>query len=130
MHRGNVNISAKHDLQQLASSFGVDVQRLFVFFSLYENAFVQGALSDKVKHLIALAIGISERASETIAYHMNEALQVGASREEIRESVTVAVLLAGVPSLISGAEALATLARLEAEQLTSSGDSAATGTPG
>jgi AhpD family alkylhydroperoxidase len=129
MNSSNGNVSTNDNLrQQLASALGIDVQRLHVFFSLYENAFVQGALPGKVKHLIALAMAIGKRTSETIIYHVNAALQAGASRDEIREVVTVAVLVAGVTSFVSGAEALAAVARFEAQKLTSSSEPAAAGT--
>ncbi len=131
MNNGNENRPQKDDLRQLlAKAFGADVQRLLVFFSLYENAFVQGALPGKVKHLIALAMAIGGRISESITYHVNEALQAGASRDEIRETVTVAVLVAGVPSLLSGVEALAAITQYEAQKMISSVEPPADGTRG
>lgn len=107
--------------RQLANALGADVQRLHVYFSLYENAFVQGALSSQVKHLIALAMAIGKRNSETITYHVREALQAGASRDEISETVTVAVFMAGVSSLLAGVEALASVTQFEAEKAICSG---------
>ena len=131
MNNGNDDRPVKDDLRhQVATALGADVQRLFVFFSLYENAFVQGALTSNVKHLIALAMAIGERASENITYHVNAALRAGSSRDEIREAVTVAVLVAGVPSLLAGAEALAAVAQFEARKMTSSSEPSATGTHG
>jgi alkylhydroperoxidase/carboxymuconolactone decarboxylase family protein YurZ len=131
MNNENEKRPQKDDLkQQLAKALGADVQRLLVFFSLYENAFVQGALPGKVKHLIALAMAIGGRISEGITYHVNEALQAGASRDEIRETVTVAVLIAGVPSLLSGVEALATMTQYKAQKMISSCGPPANGTHG
>jgi alkylhydroperoxidase/carboxymuconolactone decarboxylase family protein YurZ len=131
MNNGNENRPQKDDLRhQLASAFGTDVQRLLVFFSLYENAFVPGALPSSVKHLIALAMAIGERTSENITYHVNEALRAGASHDEIREAVTVAVLIAGVPSLPSGVEALASMRQYEGQKVLSSSGPPANGTRG
>jgi alkylhydroperoxidase/carboxymuconolactone decarboxylase family protein YurZ len=118
MMSGNENRTIREEYRkQLTSALGADVQRLLVFFSLYENAFVQGALPSSVKHLIAMAMAIGARTNETITYHVEEALRAGATRDEIRESVTVAVLIAGVPSLLSGVEALATMTRYEAQKI-------------
>jgi AhpD family alkylhydroperoxidase len=120
MISGNENRTVKDEYRKkLATALGADVQRLHVFFSLYENAFVQGALPSSVKHLIAMAMAIGERTNETINYHVEEALRAGATRDEIREAVTVAVLIAGVPSLLSGAEALASVTRYEAQKIVS-----------
>jgi AhpD family alkylhydroperoxidase len=129
MNDGNADLSKKVDLrQQVASAFGPDMQRLLVYFSLYENAFVEGALPSSVKHLIALAMTVGQRNCEGITYHTNEALRAGATRDEIREAVTVAVLVGGARSLLGGAEALATAARFEASKMTSAGEPPLTGT--
>jgi alkylhydroperoxidase/carboxymuconolactone decarboxylase family protein YurZ len=115
------NTSKGYGLQKLANELGGDVQRLFVFFSLFENALDEGALTSKIKQLIAMAMAIGFRSSEGITYHVDAALQAGASRDEIREAVTVAVLFTGVRSILSGAEALAAVGRFEAQKQTSSG---------
>ncbi len=123
MNNGNADLSKKDDFRhQVANAFGPDMQRLLVYFSLYENAFVEGALPSSFKHLIALAMTVGQQSSPGITYHANEALQAGASRDQIREAVTVAVLVGGAPSLLAGAEALATVARFEAAKMTSAGE--------
>ncbi len=106
---------------QLTNTLGADVGRLCAYFNLFENAFVQGALSTKVKRLIALAMAIGERNPETVAYPVHEAMDAGASGEEISEVVTVAVLLAGVPSLLAGLEALASVRQTQAARVLSAG---------
>jgi AhpD family alkylhydroperoxidase len=118
MSDGTRKISDKDRLQELAGALGADVQRLFVFFNLYENALDSGVLTSKIKQLIALAMAIGNRSNEAISYHVNAALEAGASRDEIRETVSIAVLMGGVPSILSGAEALATVLRFEAQKLT------------
>jgi AhpD family alkylhydroperoxidase len=61
-----------------------------------------GALSFKVKELMALAIGISVRCDDCIAYHINQALQAGATYAEITETIGVAILMGGGPSVMYG----------------------------
>ena len=90
------NTSKGYGLQKLANELGGDVQRLFVFFSLFENALVEGALTSKIKQLIAIAMAVGSCSSGGITYHVEAALQAGASRDEIREAVAVAVLFTGV----------------------------------
>ena len=115
------NTSEGDGLQKLATELGGDVQKLFVFFSLFENALVDGVLASKTKQLIALAMAVGFCNSASITYHVEAALQAEASRDEIREAVAVAVLFTGVRSILSGAEAMAAVARFEAQKLTSSG---------
>ncbi len=102
---------------QLANALGGDVGRLCAYFTLFENAFVQGALSTKVKRLIALAMTIGGRDAQTVEYPVRDAMNEGASGEEISEVVTVAVLLAGVPSIMAGLEALASVRQIEARRV-------------
>ncbi|MFB3902054.1 MAG: carboxymuconolactone decarboxylase family protein [Acidobacteriota bacterium] len=131
MDNRNADSSIKDSLrQQVANAVGPDTQRLLVYFSLCENAFVEGALPTKVKHLIALALAVGQRSSEGITHHASEALRAGATRDQVREAVTVAVLVGGTPSLLAGAEALTAVARLEAQNAGSAGDPLPTGIRG
>jgi AhpD family alkylhydroperoxidase len=76
------------------------------FQQLHQAATADGVLSRKTKELIALAIGISVRCDGCIAYHVHDALEAGASREEIAETVGVAIMMGGGPSVVYGAEAI------------------------
>jgi alkylhydroperoxidase/carboxymuconolactone decarboxylase family protein YurZ len=107
---------------QLANTLGADVGRLCAYFNLFENTFVQGALTTKVKRLIALAMAIGERNPETVSYSVHEAMDAGASGQEISEVVTVAVLLAGIPSLLAGLEASASVRQTEAARMLSASE--------
>lgn len=64
-----------------------------------------GALSFKVKELIALGIGISARCEGCIAAHTAGALKAGATHDEIVETIGVAILMGGGPSLVYGDKA-------------------------
>ncbi|MCC0056682.1 MAG: carboxymuconolactone decarboxylase family protein [Rhodobiaceae bacterium] len=65
-----------------------------------------GALDGKTKELIALAIGIAARCDGCLAFHAKAAIEAGASRAEILETIGVAIYMGGGPSMIYGAEAL------------------------
>ena len=76
------------------------------FGAMHEASAGEGALDRKTKELIALAIGIAVHCDGCIAYHAHDAIEAGASREEITETIGVAVMMGGGPSVVYGAEAL------------------------
>ncbi|MCD6084193.1 MAG: carboxymuconolactone decarboxylase family protein [Desulfurococcales archaeon] len=58
-----------------------------------------GALDTKTKELISIALSIAAHCEWCIAFHVKNALDAGATPEEIREASWVAVLMGGGPSL-------------------------------
>jgi AhpD family alkylhydroperoxidase len=76
------------------------------FGQLAQAAIAPGVLDSKTKELIALAIGITARCDGCLAFHAKAARKYGATREEIVETIGVAVYMGGGPSMIYGAEAL------------------------
>ncbi|MFH2035420.1 MAG: carboxymuconolactone decarboxylase family protein [Candidatus Zixiibacteriota bacterium] len=94
-------------LQETMGLFGVDCPDLMSgFVILHKAAMMPGTLSIKFKELIALAIAITVRCDGCVALHVHDALDAGASKEEILEAVGVAILMGGGPSLVYGVEAL------------------------
>lgn len=87
------------------------------FGQLQQKTVEDGALSAKVKELIALGIAISVRCDGCISFHVHDALEAGASRQEIAETVGVAILMGGEPSVIYGCEALEALEQFETSGL-------------
>jgi AhpD family alkylhydroperoxidase len=85
------------------------------FSRLHREALADGALSTKVKELMALAISISAGCEGCIAFHTHDALRAGATRQEIMETIAVAILMGGGPSMIYGAEAMDALDQFEAK---------------
>ncbi len=76
------------------------------FRGLAEEAAKPGALDAKIKELMSLAVAIAARCEGCIAYHARAAARQGASREEVAETVAVAVQMGGGPSVVYGGEAL------------------------
>jgi AhpD family alkylhydroperoxidase len=70
----------------------------------------------KSKELIALGIAITVHCDGCIAFHVHDALNAGASRQEIVEAIGVAILMGGGPSMVYGCEALEALNEFEKEQ--------------
>lgn len=76
------------------------------FTGLHQATMGDGALTVHNKELIALAIGIATRCTDCIGFHLRAAMKAGASRDEIAETVSVAVMMGGGPALMYGAKAL------------------------
>lgn len=76
------------------------------FARLHRKAVEEGALSGKVKELMALAISIVVHCDGCIAYHTHDAVKAGATRAELLETIGVAVLMAGGPGSIYAVHAL------------------------
>jgi AhpD family alkylhydroperoxidase len=87
------------------------------FAQLHRASTADGALSAKVKELIALSIAITMRCDGCIAYHIHDTLQVGATHSEIVEAIGIAVMMGGEPSTVYGSEALEALEQFEAAKI-------------
>lgn len=73
---------------------------------LMEEATKDGALDGKTKELMKLAISVAVHCEDCIVYHARAAAKRGATREEVAESIGVAVEMGGGPSVVYGAQAL------------------------
>jgi len=115
---GNRNYPAYRDyLNDQAKKLRGEIPEVFKGFnSLREAAMAKGELSVKTKELVAIGIAIGARRDGCIAYHVRAALSAGATRNEITETIGVAMLMGGGPSMVYGCEAYAALERFEAEK--------------
>jgi AhpD family alkylhydroperoxidase len=76
------------------------------FGALAAAATTSKAIDTKTKELMALAIGITTHCDGCVAYHTKMAYRHGASREEIVETVALAVYMGGGPAAVFGGDAL------------------------
>lgn len=76
------------------------------FSSLVGAVSRDGALDHKTKELMATAIAICVRCEGCIAYHVDGSIKAGATRDEVVETIAVAVEMGGGPSTVYGSEAL------------------------
>ena len=60
----------------------------------------EGALSHKNKELICIALSVVKECKWCIAFHVKNALDAGATKEEIMEACFVAALMGGGPALM------------------------------
>lgn len=73
-----------------------------------------GALDLREKEMIALAIGVATRCVDCIGYHVQGAIKAGASREDVAETIGVAVMMGGGPAYMYGVKALEAYDQLSA----------------
>lgn len=76
------------------------------FARLHKKAIEDGALSRKTKELMALAISVAVRCEGCIAYHTHDAIAAGATRQELLETIGVAIMMGGGPASMYAAYAL------------------------
>lgn len=77
------------------------------FGALSSAAMAPGILDEKTKELIAMAIGVSTRCDGCLGFHAKALVRLGATPEEFREILGVAIYMGGGPSLMYAANALA-----------------------
>ena len=77
------------------------------FSDMGKAAMAAGALDAKTKELIALAVGVAARCDGCIGFHVKALVRLGATPEEFREMLGVAVYMGGGPSLMYAANAMA-----------------------
>jgi len=105
------NYKIKHkEYVQLMEELGSEIPETMTAFSeLHKASLKEGALSKKTKELIALGIAITVRCDGCIAFHVYDALEAGAEKDEIIETIGTSILMGGGPSVIYGCEALEAL---------------------
>ena len=75
------------------------------FGQLHKAAVADGALSAKVKELMALAIAVVKHCDGCIAYHAKAAARRGATPEEVAEALGVTLLMDGGTASVYGPRA-------------------------
>ena len=76
------------------------------FNALSKSAMRAGALDAVQKELMALAIGVAARCDGCISFHSKALVRLGVTREQLMETLEVAVYMGGGPSLMYAAEAI------------------------
>ncbi len=76
------------------------------FSSLAQAATKDGVLDKKTKELIAMALAVANHCHGCIGFHAQALLKLQTSREELLETLGMAIYMGGGPSLMFAAEAL------------------------
>ncbi|OKO86882.1 alkylhydroperoxidase [Bradyrhizobium sp. NAS80.1] len=77
------------------------------FAMLAQAATRDGALDKKTKELMALALGVAAHCDGCIGFHAEALVKLGATRQEVEETLGMAVYMGGGPSLMYAADAIA-----------------------
>ena len=100
------------DLKKLRKDIPDTMQ---AFSTLAQAATCDGALDRKTKELIALAIGVAARCDGCIGFHTEALVRLGATRQEVEETLGMAVYMGGGPSLMYAADAISAYEQFEKE---------------
>ncbi|MGQ3671118.1 carboxymuconolactone decarboxylase family protein [Xanthobacter sp. TB0136] len=84
------------------------------FYALAKAATADNALDKKTKELIALAIGVTQRCDGCIGFHVKALRDLGTSREELCDVLSMCVYMGGGPALMYAADALRAYDQFEA----------------
>ena len=76
------------------------------FGAMAKSSLQDGALSELQKELIALAIAVSQRCDACIGFHLKALIRLGATREQVMETLGVCTYMGGGPALMYAAEAV------------------------
>ncbi len=76
------------------------------FWEMHHAAMRDGALDRKTKELIGLALVVHGHCDVCIALHLRDCLKAGATREEIYETLNVAVMQADGPTMVYAGNAV------------------------
>ena len=96
---GNIN----KNLGKLAKAMP-DVMAAFT--SLSKATTADGALDKKTKELMAMALAVANHCPGCIGFHSQALVKLGATQEELMETLAMAVYMGGGPSLMYAADAI------------------------
>ena len=86
------------------------------FSAMHNGAMKAGALSEIDKELLALAIGIASHCDGCIGFHLKALIRLGATREQIMETLGVCVYMGGGPALMYCSEAIAAFEKMSQDK--------------
>lgn len=86
------------------------------FGALGKAVYKDGAISAKLKEMMAVASAIATHCEGCIVWHVRSALRLGMTRAELQEVIGVGIHMGGGPSMVYGIKALETFDHLVAEQ--------------
>lgn len=79
------------------------------FLGLEEKAFAEGALTKRDKELIAVGISVVINCESCMEWHIHQALQSGATEQQVIEAIEVGIEMGGGPATVSARFALKAL---------------------
>lgn len=92
---------------RLASLRSSTPETMKAFSELGRAATAPGVLDAKTKELLALALSVAARCDPCIGFHTQALAKLGATRQELDETLAVCTYMGGGPSLMYAASAVA-----------------------
>jgi AhpD family alkylhydroperoxidase len=86
-------------------AFAGEADSIQSFMGFVHDAESDGALDNKTKELMSLSLGVNLRCGDCIAWHLDGALEAGATEEEVIEALEIAVVMGGGPALMYATQA-------------------------
>jgi AhpD family alkylhydroperoxidase len=80
------------------------------FIDMEKAAFASGTLEKKFKEMIAIGISIAVNCESCMQWHVREALNAGATEEQVLEAIEVGMEMGGGPATVSSRFAISVLA--------------------
>ena len=100
---------------QLRNLRGGASEVMRAFAGMAQSATAAGALDAKAKELIALGIAVAVRCDDCIAFHAKAAVQKGATKEEVLETLGMAIYMGAGPSVMYASHALEAFTQFDAQ---------------
>jgi AhpD family alkylhydroperoxidase len=96
--------------QAHASLIALDSKVYKAFLKMEAATYRDGALPKKEKELIAVGISVVIDCESCMQWHIEQAAQAGATRQEVLEAVEVGIEMGGGPATVSARFALDVMA--------------------
>ena len=100
---------------QLRNLRGGAPEVMKAFAGMAQAATATRALDAKTKELIALGIAVAVRCDDCIAFHVKAAVQQGATKEEVLETLGMAIYMGAGPSVMYASHALEAFTQFDAQ---------------
>ena len=91
---------------QLRNLRGGASEVMKAFAGMAQAATAARALDAKTKELIALGIAVAVRCDDCIAFHVKACVEQGATKEEVSETLGMAIYMGAGPSVMYASHAL------------------------
>lgn len=72
-----------------------------LFVQIEKQAFRAGSLGKKCKELVAIGISVTQNCESCMEWHIKQALDHGASEDEIVESIEIGIEMSGGPGTVA-----------------------------
>ena len=93
-------MTEKIDMDERAKAMAEEIPGVMnALMGLHSEVVKDGALSAKTKELMMVGIAVAIRCEYCLWKHVPEAVKMGATREEILEAVSTAIMMSGGPGV-------------------------------